>query len=49
MIFTYLLLLAPLSFALAWFHAPPLWVFVTAAAAIVRAVGIGVLISQVSP
>lgn len=35
MIFTYLLLLAPLSLALAWFHAPPLWVFVTAAAAIV--------------
>jgi Ca2+:H+ antiporter len=35
MIFTYLLLLAPLSFLLAWFHAPPLWIFVTAAAAIV--------------
>lgn len=35
MIFIYLLLLAPLSLALAWFHAPPLWVFITAAAAIV--------------
>jgi Ca2+:H+ antiporter len=35
MIFTYLLLLAPLSLALAWFHAPPLWGFGVAAAAIV--------------
>ncbi|MGE0130574.1 MAG: hypothetical protein AB7U82_21050 [Blastocatellales bacterium] len=32
MIFVYLLLLAPLSLALVWFHTPPLWVFVTAAA-----------------
>lgn len=35
MIFTYLLLLVPFSLALAYFHAPPLWVFVTAAAAII--------------
>lgn len=35
MIFSYLLLLVPLSLVLAHFHAPPLWVFVTAAAAIV--------------
>jgi Ca2+:H+ antiporter len=36
MIFVYLLLLVPLSLALAYlFHAPPLWVFVTAVLAIV--------------
>jgi Ca2+:H+ antiporter len=35
MIFTYLPLLAPLSLILTWLHAPSLWVFVTAAAAIV--------------
>ncbi|HKA54980.1 MAG TPA: calcium/proton exchanger [Candidatus Binatia bacterium] len=35
MIFTYLLLLVPLSVGLAYRHTPPLWVFVTAAAAIV--------------
>ena len=35
MIFAYLLLLVPLSLALAYSHAPPLWIFVTAAAAII--------------
>ncbi|HEX5482822.1 MAG TPA: calcium/proton exchanger, partial [Terriglobia bacterium] len=35
MIFTCLLLLIPLSLALAYFHAPPLWIFVASAAAIV--------------
>ncbi len=35
MIFTYLLLLVPLSLGVAYFHAPPLWVFVVAAAAII--------------
>ena len=35
MIFTYLLLLVPFSLSLAYFHAAPLWVFVSAAAAIV--------------
>lgn len=30
MIFNYLLRLVPLSLALAYFHVPPLWVFVTA-------------------
>lgn len=35
MIFTYLLLLVPFSLGLAYFHAAPLWVFVSAAAAIV--------------
>jgi Ca2+:H+ antiporter len=35
MIFTYLLLLVPLSLALEYFHAPPLVVFATAAAAII--------------
>lgn len=35
MIFNFLLLLVPLSLALAYFHAPALWVFATAAAAII--------------
>lgn len=35
MIFTYLLLLVPLSLALAYFHAPPVYVFLSAAAAII--------------
>jgi Ca2+:H+ antiporter len=35
MIFTYPPLLAALSLILAWLHAPSLWVFITAAAAIV--------------
>src|ERR1044071_6916554 len=35
MIFNYLLLLVPLSIGLAYFQAPPLWVFVTASLSIV--------------
>jgi Ca2+:H+ antiporter len=35
MIFTYLLFLVPLSFAVAYSHRAPLWVFTTAAAAII--------------
>ena len=35
MIFGYLLLFVPLSLALAYSHVPPLWIFVTAAAAII--------------
>jgi Ca2+:H+ antiporter len=35
MLFVYLLILVPISLGLAYFGAPPLWVFVTAAAAIV--------------
>ena len=35
MIFNYLLLLVPLSLGLAYFHVPPLWVFVTASLSII--------------
>lgn len=35
MIFNFLLLLVPVSLGLVYFHAPPLWVFITASVAIV--------------
>src|ERR1700752_57596 len=36
MLFVYLLILVPIPFALEYFGAPPMWVFLAAAAAIVR-------------